>query len=154
MRIIGGALLLIMGAAPLAQTNDTRDLAVVIFVNSGASAAQAEFTRGLTQLHNFEYDDAAVHFRAAQTVDPSFAMAYWGEAMTKNHGIWHEQDLAAAREVLAKLGATPAIRQQRVATAREKQYLDSIEVLYGEGSKEERDQKYMAVMARLHQRYP
>ena len=75
----------------------------VAFANSGAAAAQSEFLRGLSQLHNFEYDDAAKHFRAAQQASPGFAMAYWGEAMTKNHGIWHEQDRAAAQQILMGL---------------------------------------------------
>jgi hypothetical protein len=56
--------------------------------------------------------------------------------------------------VLARLGATPAARRAKAPTEREKQYLASIEVLYGEGSKEERDQKYAAAMAKLHQQYP
>ncbi len=124
------------------------------FATSGAPDAQGEFLRGLFQLHNFEYEDAARHFREAEKIDPAFAMAYWGEAMTKNHGIWHEQDLGAAREVLGRLGATPAARRAKAPTEREKQYLDSVEILFGDGTKPERDQKYMAAMARLYQRYP
>ncbi|HET7259890.1 MAG TPA: hypothetical protein VFI75_09230, partial [Candidatus Acidoferrum sp.] len=37
----------------------------VSFANSGAPAAQADFLRGLAQLHNFEYEDAAAAFRKA-----------------------------------------------------------------------------------------
>src|ERR1700730_18314483 len=80
------------------------------FENSGAPAAQAEFSRGLAQLHNFEYDDAAAHFRKAQEIDGAFAMAYWGEAMTKNHPVWHQQDREAGRESLKRLGATADAR--------------------------------------------
>src|SRR5689334_16963593 len=64
----------------------------VSFANSGAPAAQSAFLRGLALLHNFEYVDAATAFRDAEKRDPGFAMAYWGEAMTYNHGIWREQD--------------------------------------------------------------
>jgi hypothetical protein len=81
-------------------------------------------------------------------------MAYWGEAMTNNHGVWHEQDLPAAREVLSRLGATPEARRAKAITEREKQYLGTIEILYGEGSKNDRDQKYESAVARLHQQYP
>lgn len=62
-------------------------------------------------LHLFEYPHARAEFIAAQEIEPDFAMAYWGEAMTHNHPIWDEQDLAAAREVLVKLGATTEQRQ-------------------------------------------
>jgi hypothetical protein len=154
MKRIYIAMLVVWITASLAQSNAPQEIGGVGFANSGAAAAQSEFLRGLAQLHNFEYDDAAAHFRSAQKIDPSFAMAYWGEAMTKNHGIWHEQDLRAAREVLSRLGATPAERSAKAPTERERQYVGSIEILYGEGSKEERDQKYMADMRRLYQLYP
>jgi tetratricopeptide (TPR) repeat protein len=154
VKILYGALLLVGSTVLAAQSNTAREVGEVAFANSGARAAQPEFLRGLAQLHNFEYDDAAAHFREAQKIDPGFAMAYWGEAMTKNHGIWHEQDLAAAHEVLSKLAVSPAARLAKAPTEREREYLGSIEVLYGEGSKEERDQKYVAEMARLYQHYP
>jgi len=47
-----------------------QDFGEVAFTNSGPSAAQADFLRGLAQLHNFEYDDAAEHFRKAQQIAP------------------------------------------------------------------------------------
>jgi tetratricopeptide (TPR) repeat protein len=126
----------------------------VSFPNSGVPAAQADFLLGLAQLHDFEYNDAAEHFRKAQQLDPGFAMAYWGEAMTKNHPVWHQQDLAAAREILSRLGSTPDARLAKAVTKREKLYLQSIEILYGEGTKEDRDQKYEAAMAGLHREFP
>src|ERR1700674_1989383 len=88
-------ILLFCGANTLAQ----QDVGEVAFANSGAPAVQGDFLRALAQLHNFEYDDAAEHFRKAEQLDPDFAMAFWGEAMTKNHAVWHEQDLPAARQV-------------------------------------------------------
>ncbi|MFN8176306.1 MAG: hypothetical protein U0167_00065 [bacterium] len=126
----------------------------VAFANSGAAAAQKDFQRGLAQLHNFEYQDAAEAFRRAEAIDPGFAMAYWGEAMTFTHPIWMQQDLDGARAALAKLGATPEQRRARAKTDREKAYLDTIEVLYGKGGKEERDLLYSDAMAGLASRYP
>src|SRR6266446_1915403 len=110
----------------------------VNFPNSGAPAAQADFLTGLALLHDFEYPAAAAAFRRAEALDPSFAMAYWGEAMTFNHPIWMQQDLKAARDALNKLALTPATRRAKAKTEREKDYLDTLEILYGEGSKEER----------------
>jgi tetratricopeptide (TPR) repeat protein len=124
------------------------------FENTGAPAAQAEFARGLAQLHNFEYDDAAGHFRKAQEIDAAFAMAYWGEAMTKNHPVWHQQDREAGREVLKRLGTTAENRAAKAKTDREKLYLQAVEILYGDGAKADRDREYEAAMEGIHTRYP
>ena len=126
----------------------------VSFANSGSPAAQEPFLRGLALLHNFEYPDAAEQFRKAQTIDPDFAMAYWGEAMTYTHPVWMRQDLPAARAVLGRLGATPEARAAKAKTERERDYLRTVEVLYGNGTKDERDFLFSDAMAALHQRYP
>jgi tetratricopeptide (TPR) repeat protein len=126
----------------------------VDFANSGAPAAQADFLDGLALLHDFEYPAAAAAFRRAEAVDPGFAMAYWGEAMTFNHPIWMQQDLKAAQAALNKLAPTPAARRAKAKTDREKAYLDTVEILYGTGSKEERDFRYEDATAKLHARYP
>jgi len=126
----------------------------VDFANSGAPSAQVPFRRGLALLHNFEYPSAAAAFQEAQKADPDFAMAYWGEAMTHNHPVWMEQDAEAARAVLARLGADRATRSAKAKTPRERAYLEAVETLYGEGSKEERDFAYSAKMAALHSAQP
>jgi tetratricopeptide (TPR) repeat protein len=154
IRTVFSALFLLCSTVVMAQTNTSQQVGEVAFANSGSPAAQADFLRGLAQLHNFEYDDAATNFHRAQEIDPGFAMAYWGEAMTKNHGIWHEQDQAAARKILSRLGATPEVRQMKAPTEREKLYLSSIEILYGAGSKDERDMKYEVSMASLQKLFP
>jgi tetratricopeptide (TPR) repeat protein len=126
----------------------------VEFTNSGAAAAQADFLAGLAMLHDFEYESGAAAFRRAEAGDPGFAMAFWGEAMTYNHPIWMQQDLDGARAALAKLAPTAAERRARAGTDREKEYLDAIEILYGDGSKVDRDLRYEAAMERLHRHYP
>jgi tetratricopeptide (TPR) repeat protein len=126
----------------------------VSFPNSGAPSAQASFLYGLAQLHNFEYDDAARAFREAQQADPGFAMAYWGEAMTKNHPVWMEQDLGGARRILERLAPSSAERLSRAKTERERAYLRSIETLYGAGDKEARDVAYLEEVRRIHTAYP
>ncbi|MEA2163067.1 MAG: hypothetical protein QOK37_1194 [Thermoanaerobaculia bacterium] len=129
------------------------DAGEVSFANSGAPDAQAPFLRGLALLHDFEYEDAAKAFKSAQTIDPSFAMAYWGEAMTYTHPVWFQQDADAARGALKKLGATPAERLAKAKTERERDYLRAIDVLYGDGTKDERDFKYADAMRGVHERY-
>jgi len=132
----------------------TPSVGVVSFENSGAKAAQRDFLVGLAQLHNFEYWAAAEAFQRAQKADPNFAMAYWGEAMTYNHPLWAQQDLAAARGTLFRLGETPQARRAKAKTERERAYLDALETLYGEGTKLERDRRYADAMRAVHERYP
>lgn len=124
------------------------------FPNSGSAAAQKAFLHGFAQLHNFEYDDAAKAFRLAEETDPGFAMAYWGEAMTKNHPVWMQQDPEAAREVLNRLAPTPEGRLAKAPTPRERAYLGSLEFLYGKGTKAERDTAYSEAMGALSNRFP
>jgi len=126
----------------------------VAFTNSGPASAQSDFLLGLAQLHDFEYDDAAEHFRKAQQIAPDFAIAFWGEAMTKNHALWHEEDVPAARVILKRLALTPEARLAKASTEREKLYLQSVEVLFGEGTKEERDRRFESVLAELHRKFP
>jgi tetratricopeptide (TPR) repeat protein len=119
------------------------------FPTSGRPAAHAHFIQGLLWLYNFGYDDAVEEFKAAQRLDPGFAMAYWGEAMSYNRPVWFTQDLGAARAALARLGATPDERASKAPTEREKAYLAAVELLYGEGEKSARDAVYAEAMARL-----
>lgn len=129
------------------------------FPNSGAEAAQEPFLRGVLMLHSFEYGDARAAFKQAQEIDPDFAMAHWGEAMTHNHPVWMEQDREAALDALRDLASTPEARLEEAPTEREKAYLRTIHVLYGAGndapmSKEARDDAYAEAMADLAEQYP
>src|SRR6266545_2407453 len=131
-------------------------LGSVNFPNSGAAAAQPYFIEGVKFLHSFEWEDAAEAFRKAQQADPGFALAYWGEALshTGGHHYPMEQDIAAARKALLKLGATRAERLAKAPTERERGYLSAVEVLYGEGDGQERAQQYAAAMGQLSARFP
>jgi len=116
--------------------------------------AQAAFTEGMLYLHIFEYPSAAAAFRRAQALDPDFAMAYWGEAMSYTHPVWNQQDLAAGRAALAKLAPTPQARAAKAGTARERDFLHAVETLYGEGDKHARDLALLAEMETMAKRYP
>jgi tetratricopeptide (TPR) repeat protein len=124
------------------------------FPNSGAAAAQPAFIQGVLLLHSFEFDDAAESFREAQRLDPGFALAYWGEAMTCNHPLWREQDRDAALAVLSRLGPTPEARLAKAKTERERGYVAAVERLYGEGDKPARDLAYSQAMGALAARHP
>lgn len=129
-------------------------LGKIAFPTSGSPAAQAHFIRGVLFLHSFEYRDAREAFHEARRLDPTFVMATWGEAMAYNEPLWFAQDAQAARLALSRLAATPAERQAKAPTDREKAYLGAVDALYGRGTKEERDIAYLDAMRRLHEAYP
>ena len=124
------------------------------FPNSGKAEAQEPFLEGLLLLHSFEYEDARTTFRKAREVDPTFVLAYWGEAMTHNHPLWLREDQEAAREVLQELAATPQERRALAPTEREKAYLRAVEILFGEGEKLERDLAYAEAMRGVMEAFP
>jgi tetratricopeptide (TPR) repeat protein len=116
--------------------------------------AQAPFVRGVLLLHSFEYDDAIEAFRQAQRIDPGFAMAYWGEALSYNQPLWYNENVAKARAVLARLAPTRAARLAKAPTAREKAYLDAVERLFGDGAKPARDRAYVDRMTDIARQFP
>lgn len=130
------------------------NMGVISFQNSGAPAAQADFLTALAALHNFQYPLAARAFQRAQAADPDFALAYWGEAMSFDHAVWHEQDSKSGRAALAKLGATAEARAAKAKTPREKAYLGAVEILFGSDDANDRERRYALAMEQLHAKYP
>ena len=131
------------------------ELGHLVFPTSTRSPqAQAAFERGMLWLHLFEDDHAVAEFQKAEQLDPNFALAYWGEAMTHTRGLWDIDDADGGRAVLAKLGATPQARAAKAPTAREKGFLDTGEQLFGPGTVHERDAHFLAASAALAKTYP
>ncbi len=149
-----GLLVSFLLISALSFGSSSSNLGAIDFPNSGSKEAQDAFLRGVAALHSFWFEEAGEAFKNAQETDPNFALAYWGEAMSYNHPLWAEQDIAAARAVLRRLGATRKERIEKAPTERERLYLEAIEELYGEGDKLARDIAYEKAMARLHEKYP
>jgi hypothetical protein len=144
------AALLLAGAVPTAQ-----ELGTITFATSGAPAAQAAFIEGVKALHSFEFDPAAEAFKRAQKQDPTFAMAFWGEAMSYNHPLWAQQDVDAAKRALDRLAPTHDARLALAKLPKEKALLDAMHVLYfSAGDKLARDRAYADALAALHARWP
>ncbi len=139
--------LLCLPVCAIGAASTIESLGTIDFPNTGAQEAQESFVRGVLLLHSFEYEDAREAFQQAQAIDPSFALAYWGEAMTHNHPLWRRQNRQAAQAVLARLPA-------EAPTPREQGYIDAVGLLFGDGGKVERDFAYSAAMRELSARYP
>ncbi|HEX4913323.1 MAG TPA: hypothetical protein VFV51_05175 [Vicinamibacterales bacterium] len=132
-----------------------QELGTITFPTSGAPNAQAAFLEGVKNLHSFQFDEAAESCRRAQKTDPSFAMAYWCEAMSHNHPLWAQQDTAAAKAILEKIAPTLDGRLAKVKTDKEKAFLRAIDVLYySPGEKLARDVAYSNAMAAMYAQWP
>ncbi len=136
------------------KTEKSSKLGNIAFDVSGNSVAEPAFEKGLLLLHSFEYEDARTAFLEAQKLDSTFAMAYWGEAMTYNHSLWQRQEKEKALAALNKLATTAEEREKLAATELQKDFFKSLEILFGEGTKYERDVAYNQFLEGLTQKYP
>ena len=132
----------------------TEKLGAVSFANSGAASAQPDFLRGLALLHNFDYDAASRAFRSAQQRDPSFAVAYWLDALTFSHMLWSEEDLPAARATLTRLGADRTSRLARAKTPRERAYGAAVEAFFADTTEAARTRAFADSMRSVAAAYP
>ena len=144
----------IAGSAVAADARDYQIYGSTDFPTSGSPEAHEVFIIGLLQLHNFEFDDARASFQAAKELDPNFGMAYWGEALSYEHMLWSRYNTEASRAVLDSLGSSHAQRAEFFPTEREEDYLRSIEILFDEGTQEEREIAYSAALEEMYRKYP
>ena len=156
--LIGAAVALAAVSGPVqyvsAQAPGASQLGTINFPTSAKPAAQEPFLTGVKAMYNFEFDLAGEAFREAQKADPEFALAYWGEAMSYNHPLWAEQDLAAARRVLERLAPTAAARAAKAPAGKERDLVEAAEILLGPGDKLARDIAYAGALQKLHAKYP
>ena len=137
------------------KKNSSADaLGEIDFKATGKDEAQPSFKKGMLLLHSFEYEDAAEEFRNAIKIDKDFTMAYWGEAMTHNYPLWRYQAYEKANAVLNELAPTPEERLAKAKTDFEKDMMRGIHILYGSGTKLQRDSSYAAYMGELYKKNP
>src|SRR5688572_20822740 len=147
-------ILAVTAAAPISPLM-AQELGTITFETSGAPAAQPKFLEGVKALHSFQFDEAAVAFREAKALDPDFALAYWGEAMSYNHPLWAQQDRDLGSKVLESLAPTLAGRLAKAGLPKERALLEAIDKLYyGPDDKLARDRAYSQFMAEQYERWP
>ena len=132
-----------------------QELGTVDFPTSTSSAeAQEHFLRGVLLLHSFTFEAAVKTFQDARRADPDFFMTYWGEALSHNHPLLPERDPDLPRSVLSQLAPTREERLAKAPTQRERGFMEAVEILFGEGTEEERALAYSDAMGRLAAAYP
>ena len=141
-------------SAPHEHQHHSEKLGSVDFETSCSPAAHAIFSRGLTWLHSFEYEQAESSFNEAAASDPTCAIAYWGAAMSLYHPLWappSSTELQRGRAAVAKAQAMPAKSQ------RERDYVGAIATFYRNSDQldhKTRALAYNLAMKELRGRYP
>jgi Tfp pilus assembly protein PilF len=99
--------LVLSSAACTPEPESTR----VSFESSCQAAVQAQIDLAVTQLHSFEYLEAARMFDEIIEQDPDCVIAYWGAAMSIWHPLWappSQADLEKGARLLARAQALEA----------------------------------------------
>jgi len=132
-----------------------QELGKIYFEPSGSAVALPYFEKGLLLLHHFRYEEAAREFQMAQLLDPELIMAYWGEAKCYDKAFWYQQDSEKARGVLYKLGVRKEKRLERAKTDMERDFLNTVELLFAEGGTlEERQVNYNHALKEMYEKNP
>lgn len=119
-------------------------------VSGGTPAARAAFDRGLLALHSFWYDEATKQFSSAIMIDRSFAMAYWGLAMSQAKLLWGEDDIGAGKEALQHMPSPQTLPPHDQA------WVVAATTLFRRSSPDVRAARrgFLAIMEKLHAKFP
>jgi len=137
-----------------APSENENHLGVINFEVSGDKKAKAQFQEGVLLMHSFEYEDARDAFLKAQELDPTMPINYWGEAMTYNHSLWQRQKYDEGIAALEKLAPTKEERLDKLPEGFEKDLFKGAEIIFGTGTKYDRDVAYSDYMETLVKKYP
>jgi tetratricopeptide (TPR) repeat protein len=136
-----------------AHSNDEK-LGNVNFETSCNPEAQKFFNQGMLYQHSFWYRASQNVFEQAAKADPQCGIAYWGMALST---LWNPhvptpaKNLADGADMIAKGKSVGA------ATQRERDYLDTLAVMYADHDKVDHRTRvvaYAKAMEQLAQRYP
>jgi hypothetical protein len=125
-------------------------LGKVHFENSCAPAVRADFDRAVALLHSFWFAASTAAFEGVAQKDASCAMAHWGVAMAN----WGNPLGGTRTPKTFELGLAAVAKARAAApkTARERAYIDAVELLYKDSDKLDhptRATKYEEAMAAI-----
>jgi len=137
------------------HAEDVERLGTVTFPTSCTPAAQARFTRAVSLLHSFWYEEAEKAFNETAKIDPQCGMAWWGVAMSNYHPVWPSPYSPA--ELARGVAAAKKAKAVGAKTARENGYIDAIAAFYDDVDHADlrtRARAYEAGMQRLTAAFP
>ncbi|HEY2926596.1 tetratricopeptide repeat protein [Piscinibacter sp.] len=134
-----------------------RDLGPLVFkVSTQNAKAQAYFDQGLRLAFAFNHAEALRAFQAAQKLDPTCAMCFWGEALVLGPNINVPMMPEANAPALAALAKAVALKGGAL-TERERALIEALDKRYSADPKAERpalDAAYADAMKSVAARFP
>src|SRR5919112_4479039 len=123
-------------------------------VTTRSARAQQFINQGLNLTYGFNHAEAGRAFAEAARLDPTCAMAYWGQALVLGPNInaaMAPDDEPKALELIEKAAAVKA-----GATARERAYIDALRTRYtGKAAdRSQADRAYAEAMRKMVRSYP
>lgn len=124
-------------------------------VTTNSPEAQRFFDQGLTLYFGFNHAEAERSFKEAVRLDPSCAMAYWGQALSLGPNIndpWPDPD----REKKAHAAIQKALETKAGASPVEQALIDALAARYAEGEKVDREalnRAYAKAMAGVYDKF-
>ncbi len=151
--------LIIMACSSEEQSKDSIESSDVVLgkLEHGftfSPATQEKFDEGLLLLHNFEYEDALTAFEEATALDSTQVLTHWGEAMCHYKALWKLQNTDKGKTIVSRLGNTREERLASIDAPLEKAMWEMVEIMYGEGDFENRNNLLKEHLAAMHKKYP
>ena len=124
-------------------------------ISTATPRAQRFFDQGMRLLYAFNHAESIRAFREAARLDPSLAMAYWGQALALgpnlNAPMTRDNGRAAYAAIQAARAAAPRV------TPRERSLIEALASRYapeGAGDRPALDRAYAAAMQKVAGQYP
>ena len=124
-------------------------------VTTSVPRAQRFFDQGVRLLYAFNHQESLRAFREAARLDPSLAMAWWGQAMTLGPTL--NSPMPAANVAPAVEAITRAQALGTTASARERALIDALSRRYSNAAQADRaslDSAYADAMRRVAVQFP
>lgn len=123
-------------------------------VTTANADAQAFVSQGLNLSYGFNHAEAGRAFREAARLDPSCAMAYWGQALVLGPNI--NAAMEAEAEGPARELAQKALALAGGTSPRERALIEALVERYSGRAEDRqtRDRAYAEAMRRVHERFP
>lgn len=124
-------------------------------VNTNQQSAQLYFDQGLTFLYAFNHEAAYWSFLKASEIDPTMAMAYWGQALALGSNI--NMEITPNREKIAFDLVQKAFQLSKEGPEVEKVYISALNERYNDYTRVDKKQlaiRYSEAMERLTKKYP
>ncbi len=124
-------------------------------ISTASKDAQAFFDQGLRLVYGFNHAEAIRSFKEAARLDPTAAMAQWGQALALGPNI--NDPMPHERELEAVAAIKNAQELASSATEKERHFIAALATRYTEDADADRaamDRAYADAMKKLYAKYP